>query len=436
MPYMPNTQISRSTSGYFLNVKNYGAVGDGTHDDTSAIQGTITAASSSGNGVYFPGGTYIVDGLSVPAQVVLQGVNGISYLKTPQPPISRLKLKAASANHLIINDDTGVDSTGVQIRDLMLDTNSLAKSAIYLADEGSSVPRFWFIERCLIVNSGYSSGSHGAAVYIGNFNTGCVMRDCQVVSNAAGAVTQHVAGWDGISWYGSDGLCEDTYIAAFADAGFYVQGGTADITLLVRGGGSFWCDTGVVVGGHGLVLSDYSIDHNYNDGIYAAYPFKAIGCTFHSNSVQTNNQWAHINLAASTATGSAVIACRQAPQDADAGANLCKYFLQVAAGALVTTSGNHQAATATLGTAWTDYVGTYSAPAFPASTVAVTNTSGVDVQAFITNGTSAITVITLGSTTPGMTIAANGTGTIKIPYGQKVAFTYAGGSPAWTWVAG
>ncbi len=39
------------------NVKNYGALGDGTTDDTSAIN----AAISSGAGVvYFPDGTYVI----------------------------------------------------------------------------------------------------------------------------------------------------------------------------------------------------------------------------------------------------------------------------------------------------------------------------------------------------------------------------------------
>jgi hypothetical protein len=40
-----------------LNVKSYGAQGNGTHDDTSAIQSTINAAKS-GQCVYFPNGTY------------------------------------------------------------------------------------------------------------------------------------------------------------------------------------------------------------------------------------------------------------------------------------------------------------------------------------------------------------------------------------------
>lgn len=51
-------------TGNFLvfNVKSYGAVGDGTTNDTSAIQSAIAAAGTASNGsiVYFPAGTYYV----------------------------------------------------------------------------------------------------------------------------------------------------------------------------------------------------------------------------------------------------------------------------------------------------------------------------------------------------------------------------------------
>jgi parallel beta-helix repeat protein len=54
---------NRMISGSFINVKDFGAVGDGVTDDTSAINAAMASASSIV--VYFPTGTYLHTGLSV-----------------------------------------------------------------------------------------------------------------------------------------------------------------------------------------------------------------------------------------------------------------------------------------------------------------------------------------------------------------------------------
>lgn len=46
-------------SGIF-SVKDYGALGDGTTDDTAAIQLTVFTAAAAGGATYFPGGTYVI----------------------------------------------------------------------------------------------------------------------------------------------------------------------------------------------------------------------------------------------------------------------------------------------------------------------------------------------------------------------------------------
>ena len=56
------------------NVKAHGAKGDGKTDDTNAIQECIDKAKAAGGGVvYFPAGTYMVSGLELKSDVVLQG---------------------------------------------------------------------------------------------------------------------------------------------------------------------------------------------------------------------------------------------------------------------------------------------------------------------------------------------------------------------------
>lgn len=76
--------------GQVFNVKSYGAVGDGTTDDTTAIQNTINAAVAAGVGarVYVPAGNtnyHLSDCLTIPATTGLyiegSSKNGRSLLK-------------------------------------------------------------------------------------------------------------------------------------------------------------------------------------------------------------------------------------------------------------------------------------------------------------------------------------------------------------------
>lgn len=53
--------LVRTWASQVFNVKLFGALGDGSTDDTSAVQAAITAANAAGGGkVYFPRGTYII----------------------------------------------------------------------------------------------------------------------------------------------------------------------------------------------------------------------------------------------------------------------------------------------------------------------------------------------------------------------------------------
>lgn len=63
---------------FFINVKNppsqlRGAVGDGKHDDTEAIQKIIDYCANSGATLYFPSGTYKVNGLVISNWIGIQG---------------------------------------------------------------------------------------------------------------------------------------------------------------------------------------------------------------------------------------------------------------------------------------------------------------------------------------------------------------------------
>lgn len=73
------TAINNNTKEY--NVKDYGALGNGSHDDTEHIQNAINAAVAAGGGiVYFPNGIYIIGGA---LQTNIGGLNPNSQLYIP-----------------------------------------------------------------------------------------------------------------------------------------------------------------------------------------------------------------------------------------------------------------------------------------------------------------------------------------------------------------
>src|SRR5262245_60266146 len=52
------TDYAEIASGTVYNVVNYGAVGDGSADDTAEVQAAIDDAKTNGGTVFFPPGTY------------------------------------------------------------------------------------------------------------------------------------------------------------------------------------------------------------------------------------------------------------------------------------------------------------------------------------------------------------------------------------------
>ena len=94
-----------------FNVKTYGAVGNGSTDDTTSINNAIAAATVSPGGiVFFPPGVYLTQPLTLPPGTVLQGVSSQGYYNatTTIPNAntqSQLKLKSGSTSALISPND-------------------------------------------------------------------------------------------------------------------------------------------------------------------------------------------------------------------------------------------------------------------------------------------------------------------------------------------
>lgn len=119
-----------SASVVFRNVKDFGAKGDGTTDDTAAIQKAINALSASGTGtraagqaavVYLPAGTYLVS----------SNIKNIQATMITGDPTKRPTIKA-SANFkdtVVLNGvdpaAAGLNAFFYGIRNLVIDTTAV-----------------------------------------------------------------------------------------------------------------------------------------------------------------------------------------------------------------------------------------------------------------------------------------------------------------------
>ena len=76
-----------------VNVKDFGAVGDGVTDDTAAIQAALDHVAANGGTLYFPAGTYLSDSLQVTPTASFE-INGFGTIKKePMPQLICCKYK-------------------------------------------------------------------------------------------------------------------------------------------------------------------------------------------------------------------------------------------------------------------------------------------------------------------------------------------------------
>lgn len=130
------------------NVKFYGAKGDGTTDDTIAIQNGVSNSSGT---LYFPAGTYIVSSITIAANMTLIGTGNSSCIKT-------IDNSTATSTIQISGDDVKV-----VFRDLCFDGNNQNNTygttfnMIDFRSEGDTNYASLSVFNCVFNNQVYSS---------------------------------------------------------------------------------------------------------------------------------------------------------------------------------------------------------------------------------------------------------------------------------------
>lgn len=118
--------LRTAVRGVVVNVKNNGALGDGSTADTTAIQEAVTAAAALvGAAVYFPPGTYVMGQVTIPANTNLT-IFGHG--------LAKLKLTGANAGFWF---SSTADHVGTTITGLYAEGDGVAASAQALVQNNS-----------------------------------------------------------------------------------------------------------------------------------------------------------------------------------------------------------------------------------------------------------------------------------------------------------
>ena len=165
-PVNPNDAVHKGyidTVINFFPVSNYGAVGDGITDDTTAIQAALNAAGSSNKGgiVSLSSGKYLISStLSIPTGVTLRGVNkglrrGSFVFTAPVSP----------TNYTIIGSAIIIATTGFD--------------AITMNNHEACVEQIEFHYPNITTSTVTPSSSYGWTIKIGSNAHGCTVQDIQ-----------------------------------------------------------------------------------------------------------------------------------------------------------------------------------------------------------------------------------------------------------------
>ncbi|MDD3242237.1 MAG: glycosyl hydrolase family 28-related protein [Eubacteriales bacterium] len=270
-------------------ITDFGAVGDGVHDDTPALAAAMQAAQKSTAVVYFPPGRYRIHPIRVPGHITLLGASAWGYAWGRSDPADettagRAVLLAASGQGNALLDLTGAKGTRIQGLTLQGERQGQALHGIYIKNTGCE--QNVTVEDCRI------TGFSGSGVRLDNSWVAAIRR-CLIMNNAQA----------GIDYSGGvDGWIIDNQLAANGWAGIFAGGfdptqaemppqgregwfGTASITITANRvewnalGGILLYDS------DSIQITGCTLDHNFGPGV-GLWRCRAMACTgniFRSN---------------------------------------------------------------------------------------------------------------------------------------------------------
>ena len=147
-----------------FDVKDWGATGDGTSDDSEPIRHALSCVPPGGGEVYFPRGTYLVsrDGLNawclnLPDKVMLRGSGrGATILKLAPRQNKWARILSADSR------------SGITIRDLTIDGNKLGQTIADCGEGSCEQQHGLFLDVCsrTVIQNVAFQDSMGDSIYL------------------------------------------------------------------------------------------------------------------------------------------------------------------------------------------------------------------------------------------------------------------------------
>lgn len=432
-----------------INIKDYGAVGDGTTDDTTAIQNAVNAASTANGGtVWFPAGTYkTTAAISISgSNVALEGAGYGGSLNGPKVGGAIIKPASGATFDVITTPLPPTPGTagyllyGLRIENLNIDCGNMTGN---VAGQGNGVHlygvRYSLLRSVKVFNcKNWAFLIEGDAT---NFAYNATLIDCVTDSCKAGArftsceqsalyrcifeghntATTAAQPYSGsASTYATQLFADTGWIMAtnctFGTSGNY----TGEVIKCTNSGTS--------------TIRDCLFDNIHGPAIV----INAGKHIFQGNIIdkpcsQTNDAVIKLGTGGNVITGNVVYIngtpnwtyCVQ-----ETGGPFTNNIIAdntLLAGTAGVISQNAASTNKIHHNGGYNPVGSLTAPTV--STSPVTNAFGVDCTVFVKANGATITSIAIGGTSTGMTAD----GAYRVPAGQTITLTYTGGPPTWTW---
>jgi parallel beta-helix repeat protein len=291
--------VAVDTGQGVVSVVTYGAKGDGTTNDTAAIQTAIDYAKTTGAQVFIPSGVYRVSQLLLREGTILQGVTSGSYPDNNAIPGASVLARIANTNKDLLLAPDGANYC--RLFDLAIDGNKNNNTAGYglrVADGAVDQEGQFIIQRC------YFHDNPNSNLYLGKNRR---------ANSVTGSIFNYSLHGDGITVAGSDNTISSNILGSNARAGLCL-GTTATqnwaaapqsnaVTIAhVNNNDIYGNLVGIAVANasSGCMITGNGIDRNTYQGvtIYSGASNALVTNVFHSNGTSKDNTYAHIDVGA------------------------------------------------------------------------------------------------------------------------------------------